>query len=127
MKHEINDLGITYHEYFTNVLHVWAYKNGRRAGLGPFLDRRAVQNDFPVYHYQCSEDSRAFTTVADLRTESLICTYSYCDGHGNVCKSIMLHHEEIPLKEKDLNSLFWDLVKEDSFGFLARNIIQKEA
>ena len=117
MNHQFNNLGITYHEYFSNVLHVWAYKQGRRANLGPFLDRRAVQNDFPVYHYQCSEDGRAFTTVADLRTESLICTYSYCDGHGNVCKSIMLHHEEIPLIEKDLENIFWHLVKDDNFGF----------
>ncbi len=118
MKHEINGWGITYHEYFTNVLHVWAYKQGRRAELGPFMDRRQPQQDFPVYHYQCSEDGRAFTTVADLYAESLICTYSYCDGHGNVCKSIMLHHEEIPLVEEDLQSIFWQLVKDDAYGFV---------
>jgi len=107
---------VSYHEYFANVLEVWAYRNGRRCGLGPF----SVENNIWQGCYICRIGyNRVFYVMADKNTKSLIVNYVWSDGsHGDSVPNSNIETSqftiaECQLGEKQLEIWLWSLVHDD--------------
>ena len=101
---------VSYHEYFANVLGVWAYKNGRRCGLGPF----SVEQNIQVGHYifRCGGEN-TFYIIADPQTEILIVNYVWSDGHTCITESCQYTKPEVALGEAQIEVWLWSLVHDD--------------
>ena len=101
---------VSYHEYFANALGVWAYKNGRRCGLGPF----SVEQNTKVGHYifRCG-DENTFYIIADPQTETLIANYVWSDGHTCITESCQYTKPEVALGEDQIHIWLWALVHDD--------------
>lgn len=110
------DTNVSYHEYFANVLSVWAYKNGRRCGLGPFSAEQNIQVGHYIYRLS---NNRVFYIMADPRTKSLIVNYVWGDGshaedvpNTNIETSQFVE-AECQLGEKQLQVWLWSMVHDD--------------
>ncbi len=111
-----DDTDVSYHEYFANVLQVWAYRNGRRCGLGPF----SAENNIRIGHYIFRlSNNRVFYVMADPRTKSLIVNYVWGDGsHGDDVPNCNIEtsqfvEAECRLGEKQLEIWLWSIVHDD--------------
>lgn len=100
------DTNVSYHEYFANVLSVWAYSNGRRCGLGPFSAEQNIQVGHYIYRLS---NNRVFYIMADPRTKSLIVNYKWEDN----IETDQYVEAECQLGEKPLQRWLWSIVHDD--------------
>jgi len=106
-------IDIPYHEWANNVITVWAYRNGRKSGLGPYFHQ--ADNKVGHYIYKCSETDVIYV-MADKHDGMVLITYTWCDGHGSACESVLLHKDELQ-SEEFVEDIMWHLVrKSGSFG-----------
>ena len=104
------EMNICYHEYFSSVLGVWAYKNGKRCGLKPF----SVNINPKVGHYifRCGEEN-TFYVIADPEVETLVVSHVFSDGHTCVTESYHFSKPEVALGEAQIEVWLWSLVHDN--------------
>ena len=106
-KINFDEMDISWHYWAYNVLTGWAYKNGKKSGLGPFFAR--ADSKVGHYIYTCGEENGFYAMVYSM-TNDFIITYTWCDGHGTVCDSILLHKSELEKGKIFLENILWHLV-----------------
>jgi len=104
-------MDISYHEWFANIVEVWAYAEGRRCGLGPFRVRNYHHSGKYMVH--CS-DTDSFYIIADPDYDAVVITYIWCDGHTQLCESLYLQKEELKEGEEFVIGMLWHLVRKSN-------------
>ena len=104
-------MDITYHEWFANIVEVWAYAEGKRCSLGPFGVRNYPKSGKYMVH--CS-DTDSFYILADTDMDAVVITYTWCDGHTQLCEAMYLQVDELNQGQEFVKDMLWHLVRKSS-------------
>tara|TARA_A100000172_G_C2986547_1_gene91267 strand:+ start:127 stop:489 length:363 start_codon:yes stop_codon:yes gene_type:complete len=115
-KVNFDTMDIAYHEWFANIVGVWCYKEGKRCSLGPFSTLNHPKSGRYMFH--CS-DTDSIYILADTVMDAVVITYTWCDGHTQLCEALYLQVEELNEGEEFVHSMLWHLVRKSQSFYKA--------